>query len=487
MKLKLKLLLPLLIIIFLLSSLIYVFCLTDKENTDNERPSINNVTGDISGKKGEIITIYATFSDNIEVTKAKLNYRTNTDTEWISKSILSGKVEISLDSNMNIYYYVTVDDAAGNGPVGKPSKDGSIYFTISVFEIDGDEQYTRNVFVEEGSFTNCKYCPIVAEILYDLYTSGNYNFYFVNLIRANDKADERLDNEYKLYGLPTVYVDGGYKVLLGGGHEKSEYAQAIRDAEYRNAPDIRLILEAKYDNNTNKLICKVLIDNKEDETYNGRLRVYLTEKISRWSGPKGEPYHFGFLDYLINQEISIKGNTNVSFNESIYISNLDISDLDPENLMVIAAIFNSEKHQAYSNPTDKKNPFDAYYADAAEGSELIEGGNLPPTVGISLPEIGKLHILGKPIYEFKLLDNTILIGKSKIVAEAEDDSRIEKVEFYIDGNLVGEDTEEPYECSFRKIKLFKRFIRKHTISVIAYDNEGKTGSSDSIEVITFLL
>ena len=73
------------------------------------------------------------------------------------------------------------------------------------------------------------------------------------------------------------------------------------------------------------------------------------------------------------------------------------------------------------------------------------------------------------------------------MAEAEDDSGIEKVEFYIDGNLVGEDTTEPYEYSFRKIKLFKRFVRRHTISVIAYDNEGETGTSDNIEVITFWL
>ena len=166
---------------------------------------------------------------------------------------------------------------------------------------------------------------------------------------------------------------------------------------------------------------------------------------------------------------------------------MDISNLDPENLMVIAAVFNSEKNQGYSNPTDKKNPFDAFYADAAEGSELIEGGNLPPTVGISMPEAGKLHFLGRPIYELKLLKSTVLIGKTTIVANAEDDSGIEKVEFYINGNLVGEDNEEPYEYDLRKVKIFRRFVRKHTINVIAYDNEGKTATSDIIEVIAFLL
>jgi len=223
------------------------------------------------------------------------------------------------------------------------------------------------------------------------------------------------------------------------------------------------------------------VKNKEQNTYNGRLRVYLTEKISKWSGPEGDPYHFGFLDYLINKDISINGNKNDSFEET-----RDLSDLDPENLMVMAAVFNSEKNQGYSDPPNNKYPFDAYYADAADGSELLSGGNLPPTVGFSLPQIGKLHILGFPIFDFLFHKKTVLIGRTKMVAKAHDDSGIEKVEFYINGNLVSEDTEAPYEYPFRKVKFLKRFVRKHTLSVIAYDNEGKTGNGE-VEVIAFFL
>jgi len=278
-----------------------------------------------------------------------------------------------------------------------------------------------------------------------------------------------------------VFVDGGYKVLMGGTHEKSEYAQAIRDAEYRVAPDIQLKINAEYDNNTNKLISQVILKNNEDKKYDGMLKVYLTEKVSRWSGPEGQPYHFGFLDYLRNEEIQLAAGENISYDDE-----MDLSNLDPENLMVIAAVFNSEKKQAYSDPPSNEYPFDAYYADAAEGSELIEGGNLPPTVGIILPETGMLHLLGKPIFESKLIKKTVLIGKTKIVANAEDDSGVEKVEFYINGKFVGEDNQEPFEYSFRKVKLLKRFIRKYTLSVIVYDSEGKTGNC-SIEVIGFLL
>ena len=135
---------------------------------------------------------------------------------------------------------------------------------------------------------------------------------------------------------------------------------------------------------------------------------------------------------------------------------------------------------------DEIGEFDAYYVDGADATEIVPGGNLPPSVGISLPEKGMLHILGRPIIK-TLFKNTILIGRTTIFANAEDDSRIEKVEFYIDGILKKTDTEEPYEYSFRKIKLLKRiFLRFHTITVKAYDDEGKTRTT-SLNVITFFL
>jgi hypothetical protein len=480
-KLNLKIFSVIIILILLISS-VYIIFFTNDENIDKELPKITFITGSINGKIGDTITIKVSFSDNIAVTSAILYYKKVTENEWVSESIINGNINISLDSNKNVIYYVTVDDDAGNGPVGDPSIDGSSYYEIIVHEDENDDvKYVRHVFVEEGALTNCKYCPMVAEWLFELYSSGDLNFYFVTLVGKDEKAANRLYDEYNLWGLPTVFIDGGYNVLLGGAHEKSEYRQVIRDAELRPAPDIQLIVEAEYDNNTNNLICNVIVKNKEDGTYNGRLRVYLTEKISRWSGPEGDPYHFGFLDYLINQDISINENGNVTFQET-----LNISNLDKDNLMVIGAVFNSEKKQGYSDPPYNRHAFDAYYADAADGSELSSGGNLPPSVGFSVPKIGYLHIMGIPIWDFILHKTTVLFGRSKMVAEVNDDTGIEKVEFYINDKLVKEDTEEPYDYTFRTVKVLKRFIRKHTLSVIAYDNEGKTGTK-SIDVWGILL
>jgi len=476
--LKIKIIIFIITAILIISS-VYITFFTNAEKIDDEPPTINDINGDINGKIGDVITIYAKFSDNFNVTNATVYYRTPNDNNWISKSILSGSVDILLDSKEDVYYYVTVDDEAGNGPIGDPSDDGSLYFTITVIDDPKNDEFVHIVFLEEASFTDCYYCPLVAEILYELYSSGNYNFYYVTLIKTVEKAVSRLDNEYKLFGLPTVFVDGGYKVLMGGLHDKSEYAQAIREAEGRNVPKIQITVKAEYDNNSKNLVNNIMVVNKENKTYKGRLRVYLTEIVSRWSGPEGEPYHYGFLDYIINKDISVSANDNESFSET-----RDISDLDPENLMIVAAVFNSEKKQGYSKPP-KENPFDAYYADAADGTEVIEGGNLPPAVGIITPTFSKLHLLGQPVIK-TLAKNTILIGKTIIKVNATDDSKINKVEFYIDGKLKHTSTEEPYTWSFRKTGLIKHIFRKHTILVKAYDDNDKT-AIDSVEVIAFFL
>ena len=187
-----------------------------------------------------------------------------------------------------------------------------------------------------------------------------------------------------------------------------------------------------------------------------------------------------------HKNISIEAKGNNTYTDKRDITEFDISDLVPEELMIIAVVFSSKSVKADSWPDDESlGDFDAYYADAANATEIVPGGNLPPTVGIQLPEVGKLHILGYPILK-TLFKNTVLIGRTNVVANAEDDTNVTKVEFYIDDNLKFTDEEEPYTYSFRKVKLLKRFIRRHTIKVIAYDEEGKTDTA-SITALCFFL
>jgi len=54
----------------------------------------------------------------------------------------------------------------------------------------------------------------------------------------------------------------------------------------------------------------VTIENKESTTYDGTLKVYLTEKRSSWFDYQGVPFSFAFLDYVIDTEISLAAGQN---------------------------------------------------------------------------------------------------------------------------------------------------------------------------------
>lgn len=465
----------------------------NQEEQDTQAPQITFVTGNITVTAGQTVTIVASFTDNVDVTTATLYYTTAGSTSWASVSIISGSVQIAIpvSATENSYYYVTVDDAAGNGPVGSPSVDGSIYYIITVIPYNGgdggEENLTHTVFIEEATATWCSNCPAVANILHALYETHNYNFYYVALINdTNPIAMERNWKEYNVYGYPTVFVDGGFKVILGANNPESIYADAINTAQLRVGPKIKVTVTAQYENTTHKVTVNALVENKENNSYKGQLKLYLTEIVSHWSGYDSKPYQFAFLDYLLTQDISIAGKRNATYSQTT-----NISAYDYENLMIIAVVFNSEKHNAYSDPPTNKHSFNAYYADATNATKVVEKGNLPPQLQITSPEKGKIYLNGKPILErlqkrkilghllnMSLNNKTILLGQKLITVAASDDSSVAKVTFSIDGSLVWNDTQEPYEYDFTNYSKFKSiFLRQHVLTVTVYDDTGKTTSA----------
>jgi hypothetical protein len=479
----------------------------DHNETDTEPPTITFVTGDTAVIAGQTVTISAEFSDNVAVTEAIVYYKPADASSWTNASILSGYVTISIPSTdiQNYYYYVMVNDAAGNGPVGDPSTDGSIYYTITVQPAGGDhgnETLTHTVFVEEATATWCTNCPNVANILSSLYESHKYNFYYVALIDDKNKlAADRNANDYNFYGFPTAYFDGGYKVIVGGDKPTSLYTDAINTSLARTVPKIRLTVTAQYKNTTKEVTVTTRLENKENIAYAGRLKLYLTEIISEFTDYESKPYHFGLIDYLNDTDISVDGNSILAFSDT-----KNISEYDYENLMVIGVVFSSENNTGYSNPPEG-NPFDAYYADATNATKVVPKGNLPPQLQITLPLKGNVYWNGKQMTllmtlfdkiihrkhfikklgNFSLVKNilynkTFLLGKTKVITvDATDDSGVAKVEFYIDGTLRYNDTTAPYEWSFTKIsKLKSIFFKEHILKVIVYDDTGKTASASLV-------
>ena len=97
-------------------------------------PQFDDISGNLTVTAGQTATISTLFSDNVNVTVATLYYKVASSTSWESLSILNGSVFLDIPSSAtnDYYYYVTIDDAAGNGPVGNPSMNGSQYYTITV-------------------------------------------------------------------------------------------------------------------------------------------------------------------------------------------------------------------------------------------------------------------------------------------------------------------------------------------------------------------
>jgi hypothetical protein len=175
-----------------------------------------------------------------------------------------------------------------------------------------------------------------------------------------------LYQDYNLYGFPTCFFDGGYEVLLGGYTGQTVYRNSIESCGQRPVPDIDLNVTVEWLGDATILV-NITIQNNEAETYTGRLRVFIVEPISRWNNAQGDPYDFAFLDWAINTDIELVPDE-VFEDTTTWDGNQNgFSDITRNNIMVIAAVFNSEEHVGYSDPPENLHPFEAYWADQTAG------------------------------------------------------------------------------------------------------------------------
>jgi hypothetical protein len=102
--------------------------------------------------------------------------------------------------------------------------------------------------------------------------------------------------------------------------------------------------------------------------YNGTLRVYIVEPISRWRDYGYTYYDYGFLGFAIYDTISMSYQS--SFTDTIVWSGSarGYGDILEANIKIIAAVFNDSSVFKNSDPQDGLGPFNAYYADAVTGA-----------------------------------------------------------------------------------------------------------------------
>ncbi len=105
--------------------------------------------------------------------------------------------------------------------------------------------------------------------------------------------------------------------------------------------------------------------------YEGLLKIYVVEPVSRWDDHDGKPYKFGFLDFAYDDSVELpymeKKNISVIWDAS----KAGYGDVSPGNLMAIAVLLNPVPHDGFANPPFG-NKFEAHYVDACAAA--VPGG-----------------------------------------------------------------------------------------------------------------
>ncbi len=258
------------------------------------------------------------------------------------------------------------------------SKDSNQSFN----KVTASSQATHTPFAEYGTTTWCGYCKYAHGALKELYAEGELDFYYVTLVcDKNANAYSRAKDDFNLYGYPTVWWDGGLRVNVGAGSipsAKSYYKNSINYCGNKAVKDVDIDLSVTWLGGTEMEI-DVLINNNEASTYNGTIRVYITEIESSkgWKDTAGQLYTFPFLGWAFNENITIPSGESWSDSTFWDGSSNGFPSLTEDNTMVIATVFNDEWHQAYSYPPNN-NPFSAYYADETVGVRV--GNNRAPEI-----------------------------------------------------------------------------------------------------------
>ena len=183
--------------------------------------------------------------------------------------------------------------------------------------------------------------------------------------------------EYNAYWVPIVYFDGGYGIEIGSyGVQKTKnlYIQQIESCGVRDVEDVDAEVSVQWLGNAAMRV-SVTVENHEPTEYNGTIRVFVTEIVSTmgWVDPYNNKYRHTFLDYAFNETLAIPASETWQ-KSTVWDGNLHddghgntFGNITYDNTLVMAAVYNDEWHQGYSDPPNGC-PFDAYYVDESHGA-----------------------------------------------------------------------------------------------------------------------
>ncbi len=223
-------------------------------------------------------------------------------------------------------------------------------------------------------------------MLYDIYTSGDYDLGYVSLVYkvgsdiTKYRIQKRAYEELGISSVPDVYFDGKYTHVLGEQDDDEPYRTKITTCGSRDVPDIDVDVNVVWQENA---ILKITgtVQNNEPEDYNGQLRVYIVEPESRWNNAYGDPFHFGVLDIPMDRPLAVQRTLSMQqdqsqpcpfsdtyeFSRTWFGTLYGYGDITPDNIMVIATVF--DKNTGYAVQVAAAKPVATSFEDKSLTSD----------------------------------------------------------------------------------------------------------------------
>jgi len=239
----------------------------------------------------------------------------------------------------------------------------------------------HTVFVELKAATNCGYCPYQEDALTEL--SGDYEFVLLACssysgpVGYNDDVEDRIDEINTGTGFPTSYYDGGYQEVVGGGTgSQSSMQNALNTCAARTVADVDLDLSAYWLGDAEMNI-ELDVINTDSTTYQGHVKVYITEIVSRWNNNDGQPFDQALLSLQSNEDISVNPSSTWSTQISWDGDDYGYGDITMDNIKIFAVVFDQNTmyvDEALSAlPQEITGPTLTYTPLSVDVGELVQG------------------------------------------------------------------------------------------------------------------
>jgi len=270
--------------------------------------------------------------------------------------------------------------------------------------------YSHNILGEFFTMSTCVPCKYSHRALKNIYTGEYHPFFYISMVYVKNKWAQQRYGELDVDASPTLMLDGPFDKVQGSTQnieqDMARYNSSIIACGNRNVKDIDLTLDVDWLGSVNNVpedaetgvpihqvmswsISQMEIDveviNNETSQYNGHLHVYVTEINSTlWYDQWGDPYTFAFLDYALNEDVTISsgGGTwddTVIWDGYYHQTGYDeyYQNITQDNIMVIASIFDEDNNEYADETTGVRT---GYNTDPKSFDIFFGDTNPPPKV-----------------------------------------------------------------------------------------------------------